>query len=348
MKKKQKLLAILFIIAVSSVGILKAEVVTSQTTQQTVPPPQITPVLPYKCPPFVHTLYRGITDVSTNGEVTRLQKMLAEDATVYPEALVTGYYGSLTEKAVQRLQAKQGIVSFGDALETGYGLVGPQTRAKIIIIFCPPDDNTNLPPTINGVSGPSVLKVGEVGEWRIETFDPEQGPLTYSVVWGDETHAAGILDQEAHTLSPVKQKAVFTHVYSREGTYSPTFIVTDNTGLSAKTGISVSVGRGVIKNISPVINVAPAVLSDIEIGQSVSFSWNAADVDNDNLSWSILWGDGTSAQGLCQSRNPQNRKDWAFNSSHTWQKVGTYTVKATVNDCRGGSGSHTFNVTVSE
>src|SRR3989344_3135465 len=99
--------------------------------------PEPPSVLPGCRPVFLYTLYRGVNDKGTGGEVTKLQKILAEDPTVYPEGLVTGYYGSLTEKAVQRWQAKQGVISSGSPATTGYGIVGPQTRAKIIII-CPP------------------------------------------------------------------------------------------------------------------------------------------------------------------------------------------------------------------
>ncbi|MBI2037151.1 MAG: peptidoglycan-binding protein [Candidatus Liptonbacteria bacterium] len=52
-----------------------------------------------------------------------LQALLAADPAVYPEALVTGFYGSLTAAAVRRFQAKNGI-------ETA-GVVGPRTRAKL-------------------------------------------------------------------------------------------------------------------------------------------------------------------------------------------------------------------------
>jgi hypothetical protein len=61
-------------------------------------------------------------------EVKIIQTVLAKDSTVYPEAQVTGYFGLLTQKAVQRFQVKYGIAKAGDS---GYGLVGPKTRAKI-------------------------------------------------------------------------------------------------------------------------------------------------------------------------------------------------------------------------
>ena len=106
------------------------------------------------------------------------------------------------------------------------------------------------------------------------------------------------------------------------------------------------VNGGTTTNSSPVINMFPAIPSVINVGQFVSFSWGAIDADGDNLSWGVSWGEGTGAAGACQSPNPQNKQGWTFNTSHAWANPGTYTVKATVNDCRGGSNEHMFNVTV--
>ena len=93
----------------------------------------------------------------------------------------------------------------------------------------------NLPPVIHGVSGPTTLKVGETGTWTVKASDPENGPLSYAVVWGDEAF------QQIPLTSQVKQTATFTHSYAKAGVYNPTFTVTDNAGLSAKTSISVKV-----------------------------------------------------------------------------------------------------------
>ncbi|HEY4513708.1 MAG TPA: peptidoglycan-binding protein [Candidatus Paceibacterota bacterium] len=67
----------------------------------------------------------------SGSEVSALQTFLAADTSVYPEGLVTGYYGSLTTAAVQRYQCKNGIVCSGSVATTGYGRVGPATLAKI-------------------------------------------------------------------------------------------------------------------------------------------------------------------------------------------------------------------------
>lgn len=83
------------------------------------------------CPVLTYNLYLGHSDRQTESQVTALQKFLAQYPDVYPEALITGYFGPLTEQAVQSFQRKHNIVSSGSPETTGYGVVGPATRAKI-------------------------------------------------------------------------------------------------------------------------------------------------------------------------------------------------------------------------
>ncbi len=77
---------------------------------------------------FVKPLASG----ARNSDVTNLQKALKTDSSVYPEGLVTGYFGSATLRAVQKFQEKYGIASSG---QPGYGDVGPKTRAKLNELF---------------------------------------------------------------------------------------------------------------------------------------------------------------------------------------------------------------------
>jgi len=68
----------------------------------------------------------------TGDEVRALQECLAKDSSVYPEGLVTGYFGPLTKAAVIRFQEKY----FDDILAPwgftkGTGFVGPTTRKKL-------------------------------------------------------------------------------------------------------------------------------------------------------------------------------------------------------------------------
>ena len=77
--------------------------------------------------PFASTLSFGMA----GPEITRLQEFLAEDSSLYPQGKVTGYFGMLTALAVERFQKKYGIVSSGTPTTTGYGSVGPKTRAEL-------------------------------------------------------------------------------------------------------------------------------------------------------------------------------------------------------------------------
>lgn len=61
-------------------------------------------------------------------EVRKLQEFLKKDLMLYPEGLVTSYFGPATERAVRRFQVRHGIASLGIS---GYGMAGPRTRAKI-------------------------------------------------------------------------------------------------------------------------------------------------------------------------------------------------------------------------
>lgn len=67
----------------------------------------------------------------TGDDVANLQIFLRRDSSIYPEGIVSGYYGPATERAVQRWQKAQGIVSSGSPSSTGYGLVGAKTRAAL-------------------------------------------------------------------------------------------------------------------------------------------------------------------------------------------------------------------------
>jgi peptidoglycan hydrolase-like protein with peptidoglycan-binding domain len=82
---------------------------------------------PIICPALVRTLSVG----STGTDVANLQGFLAQNPLIYPEGSVTAYFGRLTQDAVQRWQSAYHIVSSGTPATTGYGVVGPHTRAAI-------------------------------------------------------------------------------------------------------------------------------------------------------------------------------------------------------------------------
>jgi peptidoglycan hydrolase-like protein with peptidoglycan-binding domain len=107
--------------------------------------PGVSRVNPASEPPAAS--FSGITTNLRRGmqhaQIQLLQTLLALDPILYPERLVTGFFGELTEKAVQRFQARHNIVAEGTPATTGYGAVGPQTRAKLSEVFSVSASNTS-------------------------------------------------------------------------------------------------------------------------------------------------------------------------------------------------------------
>jgi peptidoglycan hydrolase-like protein with peptidoglycan-binding domain len=68
-------------------------------------------------------LTRQLQQGMSGADVSSLQSFLAKDATIYPQGLVTGYFGTLTASAVSNFQARNGIATVGR--------VGPVTMAAI-------------------------------------------------------------------------------------------------------------------------------------------------------------------------------------------------------------------------
>lgn len=72
-------------------------------------------------------LTRTLASGMSGEDVRALQELLATDAELYPEGLVTGFYGPMTERAIERLQARFGIEQVGT--------VGPITQRTLNELF---------------------------------------------------------------------------------------------------------------------------------------------------------------------------------------------------------------------
>ena len=78
---------------------------------------------------IVRTLARG----ARGQDVICLQQYLINRG-LLSEDSATGYFGALTEAAVQKFQAANQIVSSGNPQTTGYGSVGARTRAALFTV----------------------------------------------------------------------------------------------------------------------------------------------------------------------------------------------------------------------
>jgi hypothetical protein len=120
-------------------------------------------------------------------------------------------------------------------------------------------------PVVSEVNGPQSLAVNQQGTWTISALDSSSGNLSYAVNWGDEPVAYPMSTSAAAPVT--QQSASFTHSYATAGIFTPIFTVTNSSGLTAQTSLSVNVGGFVTSKppISPScpISIIGGVVSNI-------------------------------------------------------------------------------------
>ena len=109
-------------------------------------------------PMFTASAYEQLTsqlDPGARGvNVTRLQSFLSGNVDIYPEGIISGYFGSLTKSAVTRFQSMFGF--------SQVGRVGPMTLEKINSLIANGGWNTNPTPT-GDISAPVFYNVVMTG-----------------------------------------------------------------------------------------------------------------------------------------------------------------------------------------
>ena len=101
-----------------------------------------------KTSPISSNLSRG----SKHPEVTSVQKFLISQSLLSSDS-ATGYFGPLTEAAVKAFQRKYNIVSTGSPSTTGYGSIGPRTRAKMNELLGLKNPSTDSTSSLKSSSG---------------------------------------------------------------------------------------------------------------------------------------------------------------------------------------------------
>ena len=119
------------------------------------------------CLDLKKSLFQGRTDATTNGEVSRLQAFLkAKGDYDYPE--VTGYFGPVTERAVQKWQERNGVVSSGSISTTGYGVVGPKTRTSFSDLCSVQSSDTSSTPEISSLQAFIQILLEQVANLKLQ------------------------------------------------------------------------------------------------------------------------------------------------------------------------------------
>lgn len=294
------------------------------------------------CPLVGRSLKRG----SSGEDVTRLQQFLARDPSVYPEGTVSGYYGALTERAVQRWQVKYNIVSSGTPAETGYGVVGPRTAAAISIL-CTTGSYAGVPGpsapvggyiTVTPISGAAPLSVNITA--TVNTTN-SCALTVYTLDFGDGmapqqiTSGGGSCGQSSHT---------FTHVYTYGGTYqvklsagahatTATVLVSGQPAPSALvcppgyqatlvggTNVCVQTSAPASAPYSygpPVVSAAPA--------EPLTFTIQF-DLPSSCTGYDVAWGDGTAHNTQSDGGSSCAQGASVKSINHTYPSASSYTI----------------------
>ncbi|MDA0172464.1 PKD domain-containing protein [Solirubrobacter taibaiensis] len=178
------------------------------------------------------------------------------------------------------------------------------------------------PPTVEVASdrtngaGPLAVKFTATGT------DPD-GPsaqLLYKWEFGDGTAAS---------FDPNP-----THVYNAPGEYTARVTVSDAAGATASKSITITVTSAPV-NVAPVFEDGPYAVSLNDNPMELTFSAGVKDPNGDKvtLEWDF---------------DDQSAKQSGTTVDHLYTTAGTYTVKVTATDGKGGSTTKTISVVVSQ
>lgn len=267
------------------------------------------------CPVF----YRDLEPSMQGDDVRDLQRFLAAQPDVQFNGLITGIFDEATLAGVQRFQAMRGVQSFGNWNTTGFGRVGPATRAAILRTCRP----TVAPPTYSpivpvlGFGGTtsasgnlSVARVSNTGRDMQFTVTANPGSScgtpSFILSFGDGTQ-----QPVSFGYSCGMQTQSVTHTYSSTGSYTATL-------------------QGGVSTVSiPVVVGAPTHSLSLTLAQgTASYSVeltmrHTPGARCEGEKYRVKWGNGAETDvTVSDSCAVQTRV-----TNYTYNGAGTYTIQ---------------------
>ena len=244
----------------------------------------------YVCP----TLSRNLRLGTQGQDVLSLQRFLLVQ-NLLGTGVTEGSFDAGTESAVRRLQVKYNVVVSGTPATTGYGVVGPRTRAEIALRCAAPRAGVATPPSRTCPLAEPPTTLCSTG-WRANT-DSAGCVTSYK--------CAVPLPQAATTTSTIGACTAIT-LLCPSGTY-------DQVGPNCShTCVSGTTQPSSILFTTPTAGQVPLL---------VNFALSAADgTDSNGVHYAIEFGDGQATEF---ARTP------APSMFHTYASAGTYTATVT-------------------
>ena len=177
--------------------------------------------------------------------------------------------------------------------------------------------STSAAPTASFVFSPAQPVVGQSIVFNADASKAAPGHtiVQFSWIWGDGTpNGEGFLTQ---------------HTYATSGTYNVTLTVRDDTDQRSTATQGVTVGSGT-PTASFTFAVTNPATHTLQVDGSASVAFGGSTITG--YTW--LWGDGATDTGSAGVR------------THTYAGAGTYTVRLTVTDSIGRTGSVSNSITV--
>ena len=326
-----------------------ASLETSSNTSTSTPAPSTIPM-------FSRSLSLG----DQGSDVTALQQFLVSQG--YLHAVPTGYFGPLTEAAVQAFQTAQGIVSSGTPQTTGYGQVGRKTAAKIASLSggsgtsttgtgstaLPLGIMTPIAPGYGGGGGSSGGGGGGGGGSNPTPNVSLTAPASNADISGSSVTLTATASESGGSISSVKFEVGTTTIATlssspytttwnsngvSDGTYTLYAVAKDTSGNYATSSISVTTDNG-----NPVVSITSPSSGSTVSGSSVTLSASASDdVGVQSVQFQV---DGTNLDSAITSA------PYTTTWNSTGVSDGSNTIKAIVTNVVGATSSASESVSV--
>ena len=168
----------------------------------------------------------------------------------------------------------------------------------------------------SGVEGVAVSFDGN------SSSDPDGDALTYAWSFGDGSSGTGVRP---------------SHAYADNGSYTVSLTVTDAHGAASAPALTTAM----IANAAPVVSAGPD--QTVTVGTSVSVNATFSDLGLNDAPWAytIEWGDGSAA-----TAGSTTSQTTPITATHVYSAAGSNTVRVSVTDKDGGTGSAQLTMSV--